>query len=363
MLIYYFIFASLSILLLLEHSNRNKLLSYGCGLVIFAFLSLYAGLRSSTTGEDYESYNLIFSSLQAFTEVGLSEVLSFNYFFEPGFALYIALFKSFSNSYELFLFATALLNCLIFFRAASKLTNYIVATWLVYFSYIFFTHGLVAIRFGLASVIGLYVVYYLTSKHRGRAVVTGLFAFLFHTSAIALFVPILLSYIHINRKKLILFLLLALFMGALSLGEPLIRILLPGWFPRAESALNYIQNSQYGETLGFLGFINIKNLFVSFLILTLWKRGCVRYKYFYFLGVSFIVGTCIRVGFHDLGFIIGRVSTMLTLTEVFLIPMCAFMLFRSKVFSWILVCVYSLINLVMMLHLRGFGDYQSILSL
>lgn len=363
MLIYYLLFACLSVLFLLEHSYRSKSTSLLFSFYALIILSALAGLRSSSVGADYGAYRLIFEEFSAFTLVGFHEVISFDYFFEPGFALYISLVKSFSNSYEFFFFVTALTNFFIFYRVSSKLTPLVLSSWLVYFSYMFFTHGLVAIRFGIASVIGLYVVYWLTEKKRGRAVGTTVIAMLFHTSAIALIVPIALSFFKVNRIRLILIISISFAIGLISFGGTLIHYLLPSWLPRADSALRYIQSGQYGESLGFLGFVNLKNLFISFCVLAFWNRCCRVYSHYFSLAIFFIAGACIRLAFHDLGFIIGRLSAVLTLTEIFLVPMMTFVLFKNKVFAWIGVVAFSLLNLIMMLHIRGFTEYESIIFL
>lgn len=361
MIIYFLIFAFISTSFLIERGSRNLYISISFSFIVALVLAFYAGLRAPDTGEDYGSYKLIFDSFDGITLGGISQVISFDYFFEPGFAFYIVFIKTFTYSYELFLFITALITCFVFFNASIKLTSLFLATWLIYFSYFFFTHGLVAIRFGLASCIALYAVCHLSVLNRGKAAIIASLAMLFHTSAIAIFLPILLSYVKVNRSKIVFLLFLSFCVGFLSLGEDIVRFILPSWLPRADSALNYIQSSQYGETLGFLGFINIKNLILSLLFLFSWKTLIARYEHARCLMLFFFVGTAIRLGFHDLGFIIGRISAILTFTEVFIFPMLAFSIFRFKVFAWLLVCAYSLFNLASMLFARGFGEYNSVI--
>ena len=348
------------LLSLLEHQKLQKKLSVTWAALGMSLLVLYAGLRSSQTGEDYDNYLHIFQSFKALSSVGLSEVLAFDYFFEPGFALFIAVVKSFSLNHEFFFFVTALVNCFIFYRVSTKLTPFLLLTWLSYFSYIFFTHGLVAIRYGIASVIGLYVIIYLSEKRYLKSLLVTFGTMMFHTAAVALLVPIFFSFIRFTPIKFTLFIVVSFAFGALGLGDTIVSTIFPSWLPRAESAVNYMTSEKFGESLGFLGLINLKNIILSALFILAFSQAERKYSCYYYLIIFFIAGVCLRLAFHDLGFIIGRISMLLTLTEVFLVPMAMFSIFKNNIASWFFVVFYGFINMIMMLHVRGFGEYNSI---
>jgi len=361
MIVYYALLISLLALGLLERSIKERYFKSCMALFSVFFLSVLAGLRTANVGSDYKSYESIFYDFNGVFNDGLQQVFSLDYFFEPGFALYIVLFKTFFSSSDLFFFFTALINCLILYFATKKLTPLVIASLAVYFSYLFFTHALTAVRYGIASAIGLHVLYELSSGRSKRAVFYTALSMTMHTAGIVLFVPILYKAFNLGKRALVLGFLLSFAMGAIGIGQSIVKFILPGWLPRAESALNYVDSGQYGDSLGFLGMINLKNALLCFLIFYFWRKCGSKYQHFRWLAVFFVLGTCLRLAFHDLGFIIGRMSAFLTLTEVILFPMLMFTIFRWKVLSWAGVCLYALLNLVMLLHIRGFTPYESIL--
>ncbi|PHR95114.1 MAG: hypothetical protein COA80_11250, partial [Leeuwenhoekiella sp.] len=241
-----------------------------------------------------------------------------------------------------------------------KLTPLVLVSLTLYFSYLFFAHALIAVRYGIASAIGLYVLYQLSSNRYRNAMFYTLVAMTMHTASIVLFAPILFKALSLGRKTLVSGFFLSFIMGAVGLGQSIVKFILPSWLPRAESALNYVGSGQYGESLGFLGMINLKNSLLCLLIFYFWRKCESKYHHFKWLSIFFILGTCLRLAFHDLGFIVGRMSAFLTLTEVILFPMLMFTIFRWKVLSWVSVCLYAFLNLFMLLHIRGFTPYESI---
>lgn len=361
MLVYYLILTWFFAFALMERSVRERYFTVYLSLSAIFFLSLLAGLRTVRVGSDYSSYESIFHSFEGIANNGIQQVFAFDYFFEPGFALYIVIFKTFFSSAEGFFFLTALINCLILYLATRKLTPLVLAALSVYFSYLFFTHALTAIRYGIASSIGLHVLYQLSISKYKKAVFYTLLAMTMHTASVVLFAPILYKFLGLGKRTLILGFLFSFLMGAVGFGKSIFELILPGWLPRAESALNYVASGQYGDSLGFLGMVNLKNVLLCLLIFYFWRKCESKYQHFKWLSIFFVLGTCLRLAFHDLGFIIGRMSAFLTLTEVILFPMLMFTIFRWKVLSWASVCLYSLLNLVMLLHIRGFTPYESIL--
>ncbi|MCP1338546.1 EpsG family protein [Idiomarina sp. M1R2S28] len=346
---------------LLEASTKDRYLKFYLPLCAVFFMSLLAGLRTVNVGADYSSYEEIFYNFTGIAEHGIQKILAFNYFFEPGFAVYIVLFKTFFNSSEGFFFLTALINCVVFYFAAKRLTPLVLTAFLVYFSYLFFTHALTAVRYGIASSIGLHVLYQLSVSRHKKALFYTFLAMTMHTASIVLFAPFLYKLLNLGKRTLVFGFFLSFIMGAVGLGRSIVKLILPDWLPRADSALNYVDSGQYGDSLGFLGMVNLKNALLCLLIFYFWRKCKNKFQHFKWLAIFFVLGTCLRLAFHDLGFIIGRMSAFLTLTEVILFPMLMFTIFRWKVLSWVSVCLYALLNLIMLLHIRGFTPYESIL--
>lgn len=361
MLVYYVLLTWLLAFALLERSVQERYFTSYLSLCAIFFLSILAGLRTARVGADYSSYEEIFYSFDGLANNGLQKVFNFDYFFEPGFAFYIVIFKTFFNSSEFFFFVTALINCILLYVATKKLTPLVLASLALYFSYLFFTHSLTAVRYGIACSIGLHVLYQLSEGRYKKAVFYTFLAMTIHTASLVLFAPFLYKLLKLGKRTLVFGLFSSFIMGAVGVGQSIIKFILPSWLPRAESALNYVDSGQYGDSLGFLGMINLKNALLCFLIFYFWRKCENKYQHFKWLSIFFVLGACLRLAFHDLGFIIGRMSAFLTLTEVILFPMLMFTIFRWKVLSWVSVCLYALLNLVMLLHIRGFTPYESIL--
>jgi hypothetical protein len=258
-LIFYFTtFVVLSFLALVQMDKRYAKYIKLNSLVAFFILAIFAGLRSSEVGADYLSYQEIFYAFKDLFNGGIGQVLAGDYFFEPGFALLITIISSFTDSHIVFFLVISLLISLIMVISINKLSLFPLLSVLIFFSYDYFTNYMVAIRFGLAAALGLYVVYLLSQNKKKLAFVFILISMTIHTAAIGLFLPFVRSFFNFKRIDILAVLAVALIVGYVGLGSILINSVLPGWIPRAGSAEIYASSSMYGNSLGYLGFINIK---------------------------------------------------------------------------------------------------------
>jgi len=322
-------------------------------------LALIAGLRSSTAASDYSNYMAMF---YLFDNSGVAGVFSNEYFFEPGFAMLILLVRAvFENHISLFLIV-AFISSLLMYFTIRRLTLFPCLAVLVFFSYDFFTNYMVAIRFGIAAALGLVVLIRLSENKKKQALLFIFIALSFHTAAIALFAPLFLTFLSLERRLFVFCIIVSIFIGYSGLGMTVFSTLLPSWIPRASSAEAYTSNDMYGNSLGFLGFINVKYLIISAIFCFKWSKLKSKMPHFEVVAIYLLCTTSIRVAFHDLGFITGRITALLGIVEIVIVPAIAFSVFKQKLLAVLLVVLYALTNLIFILWVRGFNEYSSILT-
>ncbi|PYF79860.1 EpsG-like putative glucosyltransferase [Marinomonas alcarazii] len=355
---YFFIFFIVAVLALF-HSDRdyrkNRDIS---AFFVFLTLTLLAGLRTSQVGADYLNYKSIFFEFKGVFDGGLKQVIEGDYFFEPGFAVLIVFIRTFTDSSISFFIMVAFVTSLINFFAVKKVTDFLLLSLLIFFSYDFFTNYMVAIRFGIATSFVFLVIFFLAQKRFIYSFSTICFAMTFHTAAVGMLLPFFMSFLKFKRWYIIVLTLGALVFGYLGLGKIILNSMLPGWVPRADSAEAYSANSQYGNSLGYLGFINVKYLLISVFLFIYWDLLKTRVRFFESICLFLLCAMIIRVGFHDLGFISGRVSALLGVVEIVIIPSAVVFLFKQKLVSFVFVFSYALIHLFFLLYVRGFSEYD-----
>lgn len=359
-MIYYFgFFAFVSAISFLCLDYRLTKAKYVLGILIVTCLAIFAGMRGEYVGSDYVNYKAYFYQFDSLFSGGFKQVIAFDYFFEPGFAFFISFVKIFTADHVVFFIVLSFSMLYIFLTAARKITSFYIISIFVYFCYLYFSHAFIAVRFGMASVIGLHCLIAVSERKNSKAFFLLVAALSFHTAAIALIVPLALSFFSIKRVHLGYGLLLSYVVGVFGLGKTVFLSALPSWVPRAESAAYYASDSQFGETLGLFGFINNKNAFILALGLFFWKHLITRVKYFETLMLFFFCGVTMRIAFHDLGFMISRLSALLTLVEVIILPAVIIHNIKQKLVAFLFLFLYSLMNIYMFIYVRGFPPYYS----
>jgi len=361
LLSYFVVFILLALMALF--SMEPKLRHY-TGLLValcLVVIAIFSGIRSGDVAADYESYKDIFSQFDGVFDGGFQQVLNDDYFFEPGFAFLIVIIKSFTANFVVFLILISLLTSFLLFFTLKKLTVFPVLAILIFYSYDFFTNYMVAIRFGLASTLGLFVLLQISNKKYTVAFILILISMTLHTAAIVLFLPYFLSFIKLKRSYVLLTLGLALIMGYVEIGGVILNYFMLDWLPRVSSAEVYMNDESYGQSLSFLGMINLKYLILAFLTYIFWNKLSLKFKHFDML-VWFLLSTIIlRIGFHELGFIIGRTSALLGIVEIIIVPLLFAIVFKNKLLCFIGVIVYALIHLLFVLFVKNYGAYSSVL--
>lgn len=356
MAIYFYIFVVLTLVSLVDFDRGGRCYRGVNFLLVLVFLSAFSGLRSSVVGADYLNYKSMFYS---FDGEGFTGLFTNEYFFEPGFGLLIVLIRAITDNYVNFFMVVSFVCTAFMYSPLKRMSAYPLLSVLIFFSYDFFTNYMVAIRFGVATALGFWVLYLISINKKFFAGIAIFIAMSFHTAAIGLFIPLALSFLTIKRSYILVLIFLSLFIGYFSIGKFVLITIMPEWIPRADSAAHYMGDDMYGNSLGYLSLINIKYIFLSFLLFFYWDRLRVRLEGFNVLVLFVLSAMAIRVGFHDLGFISGRVSALLGVSEIIIVPSIALIIFKQKLVGYFLVLIYAMIHLIFLLFIRGFSDYHT----
>lgn len=100
MIPYFINFAVLSILSLFQLDQYGVLYRQFLLFIAMFGLTVFSGIRSSNVGADYNNYKEMFYEFQGAFDGSISQIFEFDqYFFEPGFAVFIVFVKTFTSSH------------------------------------------------------------------------------------------------------------------------------------------------------------------------------------------------------------------------------------------------------------------------
>jgi len=313
---------------------RKTTLAY-C-LLSFIFI-LIASFRGATRDTDiykfvYENSNLFpLEYTQFYDKTGM----------EIGYGYLSFIFNILSLPFSFFLFFISFLT---FFFIKKASDNFSINSFYVLICYIpvfFANHQLMQIRQGLAMAIGYYFLsLILKNKNKILAFIVLISGYLFHSVTLvffAFFSNLINSFIATERIKLFIkvffvcffvFVFCRFFSGL-------------DFFQYTERLSNYT-DSEFSTERGFLHPANIRSflLLIFFVIFKPKNEGFI----YNFLVVFYAAGLGFRLGFYDFMILSGRLSTIFTYSEIFLVPML--LVFRfSKQNIIVLLLIYFLINL------------------
>jgi hypothetical protein len=281
----------------------------------------------------------------AYYLLGYKNVLNGKYVGEYSFKLIVLLVnKLFHNSLYLFLIY-AILGVTLKAIAIKRLTKFWFFSLLIYFSFYFFLHEMTQLRAGVASAIILLSIPAIYNRKIWQFLLIAFLAFFFHFSALALFPLYFLS-----RNKIQIWFYLLIPIGYLL------------YFTNANLvSLVHIINidivnlkfALYKQNFGTQR-INIFNLLMIaryiFCALLLWKWKLLQEKnnYSVLLIKIYIISCFIFIALADIPIIAFRVSELLAIVEIVLIPLLI-QLFTIRLHGKILVVAIGFLFLCFIL--------------
>lgn len=323
-------------------------------------LGVAAGIRSPEVGSDYTTYYDLFITSPSILSGGLEYVFSGTYYYEPGFALLNTTLSAVSDDPGFYFTSIGLLTSIILYQGIKEYGAAGLFSVAIYASYMVFTTHFTAIRFGIATLTTFLIAKKISQNHRISGLALSCIASLFHSASLIL-ILIALFY---KRLKILIFLipigLITSFMVGLVPKTELIETIIPSWFVRFESIMGYLDSSQYSESLSLFGLMNIKNALICAFIYY-FRTKLIKDDKIACLIVFFVIGSMLRIAFHDIGFLTGRLSAVLTITEIIILPYMSITLIKQKYLTPIIILFIGLTYLYMSLFVRGFTPYETIL--
>lgn len=363
MFVYWIFFTILtSFCLLFPSFTKEK--DYNITLYLFivftlSILVLFAGLRFGSN--DYLGYVQIYNNIPPLHELSSNWLNSQDLNVEIGFIFFCSFLKMFSSNSILLFLTVASVSVGLNIVAIRKLSPYIFLSILIYFVYNFLLKETIQIRQGLASALIMFS--FLFSKNRLKASLIILIACLIQSTAWIALIVLFFSRLNFKETKTYYYIISATFISAIifsgrHLFEFLLRIMS---LPAGLTA--YFGWEEYDYDLGFLSPVLIKQLLICVILLINKAELQKRFPPFIVIFNYYFVSTLWYIYFNDFAIIAGRISNLLSVGEVVLIPMLLSVLPRKhKLTAFAIIIVYC--ALLLFLNLQGgkIFPYQTIFN-
>lgn len=355
-MVYYYLFYFISLFMVFDWV-RNKNIVY-CNMFLFIFiLSFFAGLRGEFVGADYGTYVEIFRTVSPLLDVIQGKINYFQLHGEPLFLFLNTLVKVFTDDYAYLFLCVAILSVSINLWHFKKYSPYFVLSVLLYFSHIYFYKEFIQIRAGLAGAILFFAIPYLTQRKFWKFASVVIFASMFHTASMIIFLVYFVNRYDFSKKMIFLFLALAIFAGSFSWVHLTFSVLADiGILPRG--VMNYLEWEKYNYMLGLLNPVTLKQIVVV-VFLTLYKDKLLElipdYKALYYM---YVASTIWLIIFNEFAIIAARVATFMSIADVILIP-SLILLFKQKKIVYMSIYLFAFLMLYLNIFIKQVvNDYH-----
>lgn len=314
-------------------------------------LSFIVAIRGDTS--DTSTYKFIFDNLEIYSLRPLIFYLTSGV--EIGYGYLSYLVRLITDNVEFLFFLISFAAFLALYKSSKMIGANFGFVLLCYIATFFWIHQLIQIRQGLSVVLVYLALFYFLSRQRKRGLLLYLVAVSFHTVSIAAFFLFFINGKGKFKKKvlnnrfysLLFFLIIAIF-----LARTLINIL-----PLISSRVAiYSQSAEYASERSFLHPANLRAylLLIFFYMHFNFFPKNVMYRVLYCI---FVFGVGIRVGFYDFLILSGRLGSLFTFSEVFLLPL-VISKYKFSIVRILLVFIYFVISMYISLSYQ----YPSIIE-
>ena len=322
-------------------------------------LILFAGFRSDKVGADYETYEMLYQSIQSSSDLFANPLQFFgNSKLEPSFLIISSFIKAhFNDGIKVLIFLYAILGISLKIKAIQKTSDYKLLSLLIYFSSIFFLHDMNQIRAGVAIGFLLLSIPYIVEKNFKMFFFLLLIAVFFHYSAI-----IFGLFYFVNNKKLnqtfyILILIIPIIFCLLKLD--VINLLCKfefGIFSEKIREYSELQKTAHSK-INIFNFGILLQIVVSLFFIKNAKKS--KNKYAVILTKISCFGVAFFYLFSSAPVIAFREFELLSCVQIFLIPL-SIDLVKPKVFAQLFVVVISLAYFLNQMLINSiFGPYST----
>jgi hypothetical protein len=323
-------------------------------------LIVFAGFRFASN--DYNGYVEIYNNIPDFFNLNQKWFIDNNLNVEIGFIYFCSILKLITSNPLILFIAVSTISVTLNFWTINKLSPYIFLSILLYYVYNYLLKETIQIRQGLTSA--LLMTSFLYYNNRIKSLILILFAITVQSTA-AIALPFLLLNKILFKKNITYYYILA-FVFLLS-------IIYSG-----RNAFEYIMNvmslppsltvyfgwEEFDYNLGYINPILIKQIIISVLLIKNRNELIIKFPHFLMMFNFYIISTLWYMYFNDFAIIAGRISNLLSIGEVILIPMLISISNKNiRNYIYIAIILYSTVILILNLNSGKIFPYQSIFTI
>ena len=318
--IYHFGFLLISFLGLFTIFKEGKKYNYVLLVLVTGVMILFAGLRENSP--DQISYSNIFQKSASITEIIFGNFNYENLYGEWGFLFLCSLIKTFTSNDIIFFVIFASLVVFFIAKSCRILSPYPLISILCYYSW-FYSSNFGSLRHALSSALILFFISALAYGQKKIAAASLISTMFIHTASIPSFILYFYKILIRWRVLMVSFFIFSFFI-ALSGGvaKDTINLLIPYVNDYYRGKFEYyLQSNMWGIQEGLGRGVVIKQTLIivfGFIYLDILKN---KFHSFSILYVAYILSTLILLLFVDLKIVSNRLSNLLSVSEIILIPM------------------------------------------
>jgi hypothetical protein len=345
---FYLVFIGLIFPTQQQNGDRIFKLNYFFFVIVLYFtLVFFAGFR--TESNDYSGYEEIYNTIPPLNKLTLQWILNKDINVEYGYIYLNSFLKLFSNNVVFLMLFVASISVGLNVYVIKKLSPYVFLSIILYFVHNFIVKDTIQIRQGLASALIFFGLY-----NYNRRIVFCLLILIagsIQSTAYICFLPLLLSNFHFTKKQLITTLLIVLLLSILFSGRQLLDKVLQ-FVNLPDSVMYYFGWDIYDFKLGLLSPVLIKQT-CFFLVMLKYKEELnEKFEHFNIMFNFYFFSIIWYIYFNDFAIIAGRVTNLLSVGEIILIPMLISILSKkNKLNVYMLLIVYA--GLILYMNLRS----------
>jgi hypothetical protein len=306
---------------------------YQIFILLGILLIMVAGLRPEGTDFDYAGYMGILNGKGIYK----------NFIIEPSFHLIKYIINNFLHGKTVYLFLIyALLGVSFKLIAIKEITELLFLTLLVYLSGFFMLHEMTQIRAGVASGILLLCIKPLYERKLRTFLLLCFFASLFHYSSLIFILFWFLNPISLNLKFFFALIPISYLLHFIGFSPSFYALNFP--IEKIQQKLSIyltIRKSTLAYEAHVFNVVQLFRIATTYILGFYAARIIVINKYFYLILKIYIIALCISVLFADVPAVGARLSELLLIVEILLIPMMYY-IFKPKILAQIVIIAIAL---------------------
>ncbi len=324
MLFYYYIYLLILLFYLIKNKHTSSIYYIYCCIILF----LIAAFRNADIDRDYQGYIFYYNNV-----VNELPVL-----IEPTFILISKIVNRLADN-SLYLFVIySLFGVILKFYAINRLTRYRLLSVLIYYSGFYLLYEMTQIRVGVAAGLLLLCIKPIKDKNIYSFMVLAIIAFLFHYSAIVIFPLYFLNGEKLNNKLYLLSIPAAycIYYSNIQIFTFLDLIQMP---LIQDKYSIYREAASLDNTINLFNYVLLSRCMLAFLFLWKWKLLAKTNIYSVILIKIYLIAIFIYIAFADTPGISSRISELLMVVEIILIPFLLIMIKQKYIALYIIISI------------------------